>query len=326
MASTEPFSYIEMNGGGTGAENQLLQKEALQTPTLLDAEWYWGAISREETSERMRDLPDGSFLVRDASSRIQGQYTLTLRKDNSTRLVRIVQCEGLCGFCEPLTFSSVPELISHHQQHSLAQYNPALDVTLTLPVSRHTQRQKTLQQCDSVVYDSCAERQESQEKTSVCRSRDECVLPNSETERTRQQLQERVCPERSEEEEEGDEGLRSLEESSWFVGNVSREDAELLLKGKPSGAFLIRSSSKKNCFACSVVVNDEVRHCVILHTPRGFGFSEPHDLHGSLKALVQHYHHTSLALHNTALDVRLSIPVHTHTHNTHTTHTPSVRS
>ena len=61
------------------------------------------------------------------------------RKDNSTRLVRILQHDGLFGFCEPFTFSSVPELIAHHQQHTLAHYNPTLDVTLTLPVSRRTQ-------------------------------------------------------------------------------------------------------------------------------------------------------------------------------------------
>uniref|UniRef100_A0A8B9GPI9 SH2 domain-containing protein n=1 Tax=Astyanax mexicanus TaxID=7994 RepID=A0A8B9GPI9_ASTMX len=52
-----------------------------------------------------------------------------------------------------------------------------------------------------------------------------------------------------------DEGsVRSLEEASWFVGNLSRAEAEELLDGKPSGAFLIRSSgTRKDCYACSVV-------------------------------------------------------------------------
>lgn len=57
-------------------------------------------------------------------------------------------------------------------------------------------------------------------------------------------------------------------------------------------------------------VGSQVRHCVIRHTERGYGFVEPFDLHKSLKDLVLHYHHTSLAQHNQALDVRLAYPVH----------------
>ncbi|MGH0192423.1 UNVERIFIED_CONTAM: hypothetical protein FKN15_012594 [Acipenser sinensis] len=52
---------------------------------------------------------------------------------------------------------------------------------------------------------------------------------------------------------EEDENLPHYDEKSWFVGDLNRMQSEDLLCGKPDGAFLIRESSKKGCYACSVV-------------------------------------------------------------------------
>lgn len=118
----------------------------------------------------------------------------------------------------------------------------------------------------------------------------------------------RILMSEEDEEESLEEKLPHQNESLWRADKCSRQEAEILLSGQPTGTFLIRPNSTGQ-YALSITCNNNIYHCIIYKTEKGYGFTEPYNIYGSLKALVLHYALNSLEVHNDSLTTKLSTPI-----------------
>ncbi|EDQ92702.1 uncharacterized protein MONBRDRAFT_31066 [Monosiga brevicollis MX1] len=97
-----------------------------------DEAWFLpGAASLSESE--LKDLPDGTFLVRESTSR-QGSYSLTVVFQNEVKHIKILRDGTQYRLTEHAEgFDTVQQLVAFFQRQNLGTYFPTLDTPLVMP-------------------------------------------------------------------------------------------------------------------------------------------------------------------------------------------------
>lgn len=127
---------------------------------LANCCWYWGPLTRREAEEKLSNLPDGSFLIRDSSTD-KYLFCISFRSIGHTLHSHIDHITGYYSLFNTARYTSIAELVNHAikaSQDSLYCYTkprdnafPRFPVRLLHPVSRFTQVRSLQHLCRFVI-------------------------------------------------------------------------------------------------------------------------------------------------------------------------------
>ncbi|CAG9816134.1 unnamed protein product [Phaedon cochleariae] len=113
---------------------------------LTNYYWYWGPISRSQAEDRLKDSPDGAFLVRDSTAD-RYIFTMSFRSIGKILHTRIEYTKSGYSLFDQVGYKSIAELVEDaimKSKNSVYCYTktrdfvqPNFPVRLTLPVSRY---------------------------------------------------------------------------------------------------------------------------------------------------------------------------------------------
>ncbi|XP_060561933.1 proto-oncogene vav-like isoform X3 [Ruditapes philippinarum] len=118
-----------------GSVNTTLSKDINRSDCLEQMDWYVGPLARDQAGERMKKLPDGTYLVRDSENpQRKGNPALSIKFSGTVRHIKIEKnSENMYYMADTRFFHSLPELIEFYQKNSLSDSFPEVQTNLLYP-------------------------------------------------------------------------------------------------------------------------------------------------------------------------------------------------
>ncbi|KHJ48158.1 SH2 domain protein [Trichuris suis] len=134
LAEKSP-SMEESTSDHTSLECRMLERNIRAGTMATDSSlWLLSDCSKQDSTVRLADRPNGTFLIRPSESR-KGYYALSIVCNGRIFHCLIERKNGCFGFAgTDALFSSLNDLVFHYSINSMKEHNPNLDTTLVQPV------------------------------------------------------------------------------------------------------------------------------------------------------------------------------------------------